>query len=571
MRHKLARSGREKSPTGIYTCVQESRVIAPGRSFVYIQDMNAGRKSLTLVVLVSTVGVAACSKEPTSGSACESIGRSGGIVSSADGVLSLSFRPDSISETTEVCIADAARPPNGPPNVYGQAYRVTPDIPVGVNISVTYRAPLPDDTSMAAVGVIRREDFDAGAGRWLALPITRLEPSNDLIAGTDTRVSMFYGLLADGGSGPATPGTTTGTASTGTGTGTSTGTDTPTTDATETAASEESTTGTTDSDAESDSETNDPTSDSDESTGSSESESDTGVPVDCDNLPMGPFDATLIGTVAPGNSEDLAMTGNGTFVLADGDTMVEMDADGNTTDWLTALPYDAGILGIAFDTYGNLYGSAGVNDTILRSFTPAGSTELFETNAQLLNGLFVDSDQQLWVSDSFGDNISRIDPDAGTIVEIVNSNASSANGVFFDEQRSVLYWARFAQSQIYAAQITDGAAGPSAQVVDLEGSSDGMTMDECGNLYVVDQGGLGAGAPCRIDRIELTEGGSGVVDGGVVEVAGPGDIGNSCASVQFGYGFGDANDQALFVVGTQGEVYRVDAGVGGYPITLPAG
>lgn len=537
--------------------------------------MNVGRKSLTLVALVSTVGVIACSNKPTTGSACESIDRSGGIVSSADGALSLSFRPDSVSEATEVCIADAARPPNGPPNVYGQAYRVTPDIPVGVNISVTYRAPLPDDTSRVAVGVIRREDFDAGEGKWLALPITRLEPSNELIAGTDTRISMFYGLLSDGGSGPATPGSTTGTA-TGTSTNTNTNTDsdsdTPTTDATDTGGSDESTTGGSESD--SNSETNDPTSDSNGSTetsdsdSNSDSESETGDPIDCDNLPVGPFEVTQIGTVTPGSSEDLAMTGNGTFVLADGGTMVEMDADGNTTDWLPGLPFNTNILGIAFDSSGTLYAAMGLNSADLWSFTTAGGNNLFDTGLMIPNGVFVDSADQVWVSDYTGGSISRIDPDAGTVVEVIGANANTANGIFFDEQRGMLYWLNYSASQIGAAPITDGVAGAPVLVADLEGVSDGMTMDECGNLYVVDQGGLGGGQPCRIDRVELNAAGT---SGDVLEIANSSDLGNNCANAQFGYGFGDSNDQALFVTGQEGDVFRIEIGLSGYPITLPAG
>ncbi len=531
--------------------------------------MSFGRKSLTLFALVSSVGATACNNGGSTSASCETIDEAGGIVSSADGTLSLSFRPGSVSESTEVCIAEAQRPPDGPPNVYGQAYRVTPDVPVGVNISVTYRAPLPPDTSGAAVGVIRREDFDAAAGKWLALPITRLEPSNDLIAGTDTRISMFYGLLDDGGSGPANP-TTTGTDSDTASSGTTDATDTATatsgsTDDSVGPETDDSTTGNTESASNTD--TN-PTGDTDGSTETSASESETGDPVSCDNLPMGPFDITQIATLTPGGPEDLAMTGNGTFVLADGGTLVEMDGDGNTTAWLAGLPFDEDILGIRFDSAGTLYAAVGLNGTDLWSFTTAGSTNEFDTLLQLPNAIHVDSDDQIWMSDYFGDSISRIDPVAQTVVEVIGNNANTANGVFFDEQRGMLYWANYSQSQIWGAVITGGTAGAPIPVIDLEGVSDGMTMDECGNLYVVDQGGIQGNMPCRIDRIELDEAGQ---SGQAFEIASAGELGNGCANAQFGYGFGDSSDQALFVTGQAGNVYRIEIGLSGYPITLPGG
>ena len=148
---------------------------------------------------------------------------------------------------------------------------------------------------------------------------------------------------------------------------------------------------------------------------------------------------------------------------------------------------------------------------------------------------------------------------------------NDANGLFYDENRQVLYWVRYNSSQLWRAPVADGVVGAPVATVNLDGFSDGLSMDECGNLYVVDQGGL-AGGPCRIDRIPLDAAGApdGTPDDStVVEIAGAGDLGNSCANAQFGYGFGNEYDQALFVTGQLGAVYRVQVGVGGYDIPLP--
>ena len=528
--------------------------------------------SLSLACAALAVGLAACTNDGGSSGACSTIGKSGGIVSSEDGTLSLSFRPNSLSEDTEVCISPAERPPKGPPFVYGQAYRVTPDIDVDVNISVTYRTKLPDDTSLTRIGVIRREDFDAGVGRWLSLPLTRLEPANELVAGTDTRISMFYGLLDDGGDGmiDVEPGDTSGDDTT-TGGPSDTDTNAGAESSGTSGAVDPSETGGTDETTGGPGETGDETTGGtdDESTGSAEEtgDSDTGMmPVGCDNLPMPPFDIQQIATVSVDSAEDLAMTGNGTFVLADGDTFVEMDAEGNSDLWVAGLPFDEDILGVRFDAYGTLYASMGLNSSEIWTFTQAGGEMLLDTGLQLPNAIHIDSTGMIWVSDYFGDTISRITADGSNVETVINTNANSANGVFFDENRNVLYWANYQSSQIWSAPVTAGVVGAPAGVVDLEGFSDGITMDECGNLYVVDQGGVAGDTPCRIDRIPLNE--AGAQDGDVVEIAPAGSLGNGCANAQFGYGFGDENDQAMFVTGQQGGVYRVEAGVSGYPLSI---
>lgn len=137
--------------------------------------------------------------QPPGPAACLTLNASGGVVTSDDGVLSVALRPDSLSESAQVCVQQASGPPDGPPPAFGRAYRVTPDVDLDVAASITYQDTLPlqpDDTSIA---VILREDFERGEGRWIALPVTRLEPENDLIAATDMRLSMFYGLLDGSG------------------------------------------------------------------------------------------------------------------------------------------------------------------------------------------------------------------------------------------------------------------------------------------------------------------------------------------------------------------------------------
>jgi DNA-binding beta-propeller fold protein YncE len=261
------------------------------------------------------------------------------------------------------------------------------------------------------------------------------------------------------------------------------------------------------------------------------------------------------------------MTGNGSFVLADSDTFIEMDGNGESSLWVAGLPYDEDILGVRFARNGLLYASMGLNSSEIWTFSPDGGELLLDTGLELPNAIHIDHDDQLWVSDYFGDTVSRIDIASGTVETVVDTQANSANGVFFDEQRSILYWATYQSSRIWSATINGPQVGAPTLVADLEGFSDGITMDECGHLYVVDQGGVAGDTPCRIDRITLDA--NGAPYGEVVELAPAGSLGNGCANAQFGYGFDNEFDQAMFVTGQQGGVYRVQVGISGYPIALP--
>ncbi len=138
---------------------------------------------------------------PVEEEVCQAIGPSGGTVVSHDGALTLSLRPSSFVGQNEICIRPAVRPPEGPPLAFDQAYRVTPDIPLEFALSAAYQGRLPGDTSMIAVGVIHREDFELGEEHWIPLPVVRLELDNQLVSGTDDRLSMYYALLDNAGSG----------------------------------------------------------------------------------------------------------------------------------------------------------------------------------------------------------------------------------------------------------------------------------------------------------------------------------------------------------------------------------
>lgn len=119
------------------------------------------------------------------------IGPSGGQVSSHDGVLTVLILPGALESQREFVISPSDRPPA----IYGPAYRVEPDVDLAVGAEITYARTLPRDYEGIAVAAIRREDFASGAGSWIKLPTIELDVANESVTGTDSEVSVFYGLI----------------------------------------------------------------------------------------------------------------------------------------------------------------------------------------------------------------------------------------------------------------------------------------------------------------------------------------------------------------------------------------
>lgn len=131
------------------------------------------------------------------GSASKSIGPDGGLIATDDDVLTIVIQPGALGEWVDIEIERS----DDPPDSFGPAYRVKPNVPLAVYSEIIYRHDLPDDPGSAAIGAIHIEDFEAGQGDWTPLP---LEPgglieSEKTIHARDNQLAFFYALLGEGG------------------------------------------------------------------------------------------------------------------------------------------------------------------------------------------------------------------------------------------------------------------------------------------------------------------------------------------------------------------------------------
>ena len=501
------------------------------------------------------LGTSACRDAADPELARGEIGPDGGVLSSVDSILTLAIRPGALEETIELTIERSTTPPD----VYGPAFRVQPNVALSIPATVTYRHPLPEDTRGTAIGYVDAEEFSQGQGRWRALPVVRLDTTQKLVTATDDRVSLFYGLLDDADALPTDP-----TGDPEPSTGDTTG-DPSDTSATTTPVDPDTTAGP----------TTDPTVGPDDTTSGSETTDGetTGEPGPCDMLPAGPLpvDEFSFDGAPLGNAEDMTFTDLGVIVVRDGAELVQVSPTGTVTPIPTtiALP---DTLGLRWTTAGTIVTASSTTGELLQIAGDGTVTTLW-SGLGIPNGIFAALDGNLFFTDFTGALAAYLDPAGTTLTELGagGDEAPQANGILYDPDRDFVYYVSYGPGLVMRVDVTDlGNPGPPELIATIasEGGADqvgldGVAMDACGNLYIVDQN---QGDPGALYRLELDAAGDPVGAPELLVEAFPDGVANAVFAQGPGW---EAFDTTLFVVGLPGRIFMVDVGVVGAP--TPAG
>lgn len=276
---------------------------------------------------------------------------------------------------------------------------------------------------------------------------------------------------------------------------------------------------------------------------------------DCSAIPTGPF--SPVEQFMPAvfmSSEDLAFDGLGNLAGKAGNLVRLVDAEGTEV----ASYEDMGqAYGLRYRSNGDLLVAHFMSGIIVQ-IEPDGTRSNFASGYPNVNGLYPDLQDRIWLTDFA--TVGRINAD-GTYQDIVTGNdATTANGIVYDPDRGFAFFTNYGQGRIRKVAIDDaGEPGAVTEVAVLGGAlMDGLSLDVCGNLYAVDQGGA------QIYRITLDADAEAV---GVPEALLDSNIAN-IANAQFGRG-GEFDELSLYAAGTPGVVYRVEVGVPGAEIPLP--
>lgn len=275
----------------------------------------------------------------------------------------------------------------------------------------------------------------------------------------------------------------------------------------------------------------------------------------CASLPVGPLALVGLGHRFDG-SEDFAFDGRGGMVAKRGNDLVRVNTSGQVTQTLGSLPGQT--LGLRYLPDGSLVAAMVGANKIVRVARDGRTSDLV-VGLNGPNGLYVEPSATLWFTEGGGNAVVRRKPDgqrmafaAGTAV------AQGANGVVVDQARKRLYYTEYDRGHIHRVDLT--AAIPTAvSVWRIPGAGlDGMTLDECGNIYVVDQ------RSAKLYRVRTNPDGSAAAAPEVL-ASFPVNVSNP----QFGLGDG-FDTRTLYVIGNPGSVFAVNVGVAGAPTFRPA-
>ena len=297
------------------------------------------------------------------------------------------------------------------------------------------------------------------------------------------------------------------------------------------------------------------TGDSDGSSSGDEGSSTGGMGFDCSSIPAGPFTAEVqfMPAVFSG-SEDLAFDGSGSLTAKNGDSVRVVDASGAEV----ALHTDMGpAYGLRYRNNGDVLIAHFMSGNIVQ-IDPAGRRSNFATGYGGVNGIYPDLEDRVWLTDF--SVVGRINADGSYQDIVTGSDAAAANGIVYDPDRGFAFFTNYGQGRIRKVAIDDaGEPGAVSEVAVIGGTSpDGLSLDICGNLYVVDQGGSRLYRVMLDANAEALGEAENLLDGGIQNIA----------NAQFGRG-GDFDELSLYAAGTPGVVYRVEVGVPGANIPLP--
>ncbi len=280
-------------------------------------------------------------------------------------------------------------------------------------------------------------------------------------------------------------------------------------------------------------------------------EETTGGVVDCDAVEAGPFEPALFVDGFTG-SEDLAFDGKGGLALKREGTVVVVRADKSETVLALDVPPAYGTRYLAD---GRLLVALPQGGSVIAIDAGGASTD-FLKGLKGPNGVYPDASGAVWITEFSGSRVVRVAADLTATTIVMGNDASAANGIVFDPQRGLAFYTNY-QSGVVRRVAIDGQGNPGAPSVvgAIDGASpDGLTLDACGNLYVVDQGNS------TLYRVLLDASGEALAD--PVALA---TLPSNVANAQFGVGQG-FDDHTLYLAGNPGDVYSLALEFPGAPI-----
>jgi hypothetical protein len=269
-------------------------------------------------------------------------------------------------------------------------------------------------------------------------------------------------------------------------------------------------------------------------------------PVDCAALLPVPAEHVKY-TWAP-SAEDFTFSADGYMISVSGG--LKRTPFGGPAELLVPLPWSG--RGTRFLPDGRLVVAAVETGDLMLLDPDTGAQQVLAGGLSNPNGVAVGIDGKVYVATS--GQILQVDPDTAAIEVIADLPGNSFDGIVFSPDFRRLYFNEELGQVHYLDFDDDGNPGTSQVGAQIPvsigfGILDGMSVDACGNLYVIEMNGV-------VWRVRAD-------DGLVEEVVRLSGI-NFIPAMNFGYPeVGGWDHDALYVLDFAGAVYEVQIGVPG--------
>lgn len=253
-------------------------------------------------------------------------------------------------------------------------------------------------------------------------------------------------------------------------------------------------------------------------------------------------------------SEDFALDGRGNMVGKRGNDIVRANAAGQVAPGSVAsLP--GATFGLRYHPNGNLIGAM-VQEGKIVSVAPNRAVTVLRSGLNGPNGVYVDQAGNVWFTEGGANRVSRLAPNGDLRVFTSGGDAQGANGIVVDEVAKRLYYTEYDKGRILRVDLT--AANPvPVEVWVIRGAKlDGLVLDGCGNLYVVDLPNQ------KLFRLRTNAKGEGV------DLKQLSSFPVQVSNIQFGSGPG-FDPKKIYVVGNGGSVFAVPVGIEGARVPTP--
>ncbi len=260
----------------------------------------------------------------------------------------------------------------------------------------------------------------------------------------------------------------------------------------------------------------------------------------CDDLPAKPTSHTTLDYVPSG--EDFTFDAQGNLVsvsLASGALMktpyggpAQLAVPGISEFARGIRPLTSGELVIADPISGSL-----------KKVAANGSVSTLLGGMPDPNGVVIGNDGYIYVTHGQGGEVRRVNADTGEFTTLVDTPNDSYDGIVFSLDYKTLYF----NEEVGTVNALDIASGnvTTLATIPLTEILDGMTMDECGNLYVVEMAGVIWRVSPAGDVEEYYR-----IDAGFAFIP----------AVNFGSGVGGWRRDRLYIMNFDGGAFELDTG-----------